>query len=429
MSILKKYSLAISVVITLSLIGLLTLVAFSDRVEFANVDESQAQASQSIIVVFPDRGELLEIGKTYTLQWWISSSVNITNTQITIYLDQQAVNGRPPTVIAAKMATHGMNSLDWTVWNIPASSKYRLYAEIQGGESDYSNDFFSITSSQTATPLPTATQLSTPRPTIASTPTKAPTQPPTRAATASPRGSIQAELATVTLNWPNGGEFIPIGPASTIKWNVATENAVFKFPLKTSLRLLQKTIQDVYEQITTMPTTTRVARDNSMSWDTADLQAGRYSMDITVEPTGRAVLQDMADSSFVLGSQLIVYAAGTKARGDYPIMEILLGNSVIKTVYGVQGDPVKRDFMMYSYFQPTKINSKDVRVRFVNDMYDASTGDDRNLVVDKIVVDGVDYQTENNRVQSSGTWTNGKGCTTGNYSSEWLMCGGEFVYY
>lgn len=66
-----------------------------------------------------------------------------------------------------------------------------------------------------------------------------------------------------------------------------------------------------------------------------------------------------------------------------------------------------------------------VRVEFLNDR---SRPEDRNLVVDAIEVDGTRYQTEDENVESIGSWSKDNGCGPGNKKTEVLHCNGHFGF-
>ncbi|NNL47589.1 MAG: DUF4038 domain-containing protein, partial [Acidimicrobiia bacterium] len=66
-----------------------------------------------------------------------------------------------------------------------------------------------------------------------------------------------------------------------------------------------------------------------------------------------------------------------------------------------------------------------LQVKFTNN---GGSGPDRNLRVDKVVVDGVDYQTENPSVLGTAVFDGSSYCVSGNYQTEWLYCNGYFEF-
>ncbi|TWT67846.1 carbohydrate-binding domain-containing protein [Crateriforma conspicua] len=69
-----------------------------------------------------------------------------------------------------------------------------------------------------------------------------------------------------------------------------------------------------------------------------------------------------------------------------------------------------------------------IRIEFINDVYEPQLGIDRNVRVDRIEVDGVGYETESPDVFSTGTWLAEDGITPGNRQSEYLHADGFFQY-
>jgi hypothetical protein len=129
------------------------------------------------------------------------------------------------------------------------------------------------------------------------------------------------------------------------------------------------------------------------------------------------------------GSVIKIYAAGTPADGGYPTMQLVLNGRVAKTFTNIQGNPLTRSFIEFSFTVPVnvKVAPNLVRVNYTNDLYKGS-GNDRNLVVDKINIDGVDYQSERPTTYSTGSWDSVNGCKPGTKQTEWLVCNGYFEY-
>lgn len=132
------------------------------------------------------------------------------------------------------------------------------------------------------------------------------------------------------------------------------------------------------------------------------------------------------------GSLVEIYAAGTycAVRGTnvYPRMKLYINNQNVMTVFSVTGNPNPdvRQFNHYQYLSTSKVLASQVRLIFDNDINRCRSGD-VNLVVDKIVIDGVAYQTENPITYAKGAFINNK-CRSGNYETEWLFCNGYFQY-
>ena len=73
---------------------------------------------------------------------------------------------------------------------------------------------------------------------------------------------------------------------------------------------------------------------------------------------------------------------------------------------------------------PEDVDHGRIRLAFVND--GNFEGVDRNLRIDRIVVDGVSYETKDPRVESLGAWSNGARCGQGFFETETLACNGWF---
>jgi hypothetical protein len=132
------------------------------------------------------------------------------------------------------------------------------------------------------------------------------------------------------------------------------------------------------------------------------------------------------------GSVVVVYAAGTKA-GKYPYypnMKLIIKDHTVLQAMAVSGNPLLRQFVKYTYNSPVKVTPMQVRVSYTND-YSNRGGDkrkreDRNLMVDKIEIDGVAYETEASNVYTK--YSRHTGCHSGFNKTEWLYCNGYFAY-
>ena len=82
----------------------------------------------------------------------------------------------------------------------------------------------------------------------------------------------------------------------------------------------------------------------------------------------------------------------------------------------------------FQFFIDGPVTADDIRIEFVNDLFDPNTGDDRNVIVDRIEVDGIIYQTEDAAVFSTGTWTAADGIQPGFGRGETLHSNGYLQY-
>lgn len=124
-------------------------------------------------------------------------------------------------------------------------------------------------------------------------------------------------------------------------------------------------------------------------------------------------------------STVTVYAAGTGARGTFPTMQLLIDNAVVAEWNNVRGNPYVRYFNRYVYKSTVPVSADRVKVRFTNDY--RFRWEDRNLRVDKIVVDDKTYQTEDASTYASGARKKGT-CVKGYVRTEWLACNGDFAF-
>ena len=124
-------------------------------------------------------------------------------------------------------------------------------------------------------------------------------------------------------------------------------------------------------------------------------------------------------------SSVDILAAG--ATGQESI-QLKIQDAVVKTWHNVSGDIANGHFETLSYRSQEWFDVGQVKVEFINDEYDPVNGLDRNVRVDKIIVDGNEYQTEDPSVFSTGTWLPGDGIADGYRQSEWLHTNGYFHF-
>ncbi|MFW5703207.1 MAG: carbohydrate-binding domain-containing protein [Patescibacteria group bacterium] len=143
----------------------------------------------------------------------------------------------------------------------------------------------------------------------------------------------------------------------------------------------------------------------------------------TAVPTATPTTVPTAVPTVAPGSNVQIYARGTQANNAYPNVQLRINGTVVKTFTNVS-DAISTPL---SYTSDRQLSSSDIlRVEFTNDYY--RNGQDRNLIVDKIVVDGSIYETEDPSVKSQGSWNSTSGCSQGYKQSEWLHCNGYFQY-
>lgn len=89
---------------------------------------------------------------------------------------------------------------------------------------------------------------------------------------------------------------------------------------------------------------------------------------------------------------------------------------------------VNRETASYFYETPDDVSPHQIRVYFKNDLYNPSESIDRNLRVDRVVVNDQVIESESDSVFSTGTWKTDDGIMAGFRKSEMLHANGYFQY-
>jgi hypothetical protein len=131
-----------------------------------------------------------------------------------------------------------------------------------------------------------------------------------------------------------------------------------------------------------------------------------------------------AESSQNNGSEISIFAAGNE---NSETMELWIDGNQITTWTNIGGDADDRQFVRYDFTAESTVDINDVQIHFTNDLFTNEGEVDRNLHVDRIVLDGVTYQTEAPIVFSTGTWRDGD-VNPGFEQSEVLHVNGYFQY-
>ncbi|MGB7347434.1 MAG: lamin tail domain-containing protein [Pirellulaceae bacterium] len=134
----------------------------------------------------------------------------------------------------------------------------------------------------------------------------------------------------------------------------------------------------------------------------------------------------------VVGEQYVVkvFAAGNTGQ---EIVTLEIQGAVVATFDlaangGAAGDLANRNFIEFSYTSDSPVAASDIRVNFVNDVYDPGAGIDYNVAIDRIEIDGETFETEAPNVFSTGTWLPQDGIQPGFRQSEILHTDGYFQY-
>ncbi|MEM9613139.1 MAG: carbohydrate-binding domain-containing protein [Actinomycetota bacterium] len=86
------------------------------------------------------------------------------------------------------------------------------------------------------------------------------------------------------------------------------------------------------------------------------------------------------------------------------------------------------DWRHHTYRHPAALAAGQVRLVFDNNGI-TSSGDDRNLRVDHIRIDGHVFETEDPAVVSEGSWGRGSQCGSGSFGNDNLACDGYIQYH
>ncbi len=119
------------------------------------------------------------------------------------------------------------------------------------------------------------------------------------------------------------------------------------------------------------------------------------------------------------GSDIQVAARGSEGTERF---NLVINGRMVATFDATLADQT------FSYTHTDTVSASDVRIEFFNDRWEPEAGIDANLIVDKINVDGIDYQTEAPTVFSTGTWKAADGIVPGNRESETLHTNGFFQF-
>ncbi len=287
-----------------------------------------------------------------------------------------------------------------------------------------------------STPAPTIVPTSTP----VSTPT--PTSPPTL--TPTPIGSLLPGAPTITplvsclssatsadvvrISWVN-----PVG-GNPVSWVDLSSSSIFSSFYNKAVSGTSTNGASgfaLYPQRTTIltinPNATYFVRLYNNDPNNGHSPVTSFLLPNCPSPTPSPTPIPTSTPAPVGGSTVRIYAAGTPSNSLYPNMSLIINGTTVRSFNSVRGDPNTRNFLEFSYSSPIRVSHEQVRVRFTNDS-NGGFRNDRNLVIDRINIDGVDYQSEAPSVYSTGTWNAATGCRSGFKQSEWLHCNGYFEY-
>lgn len=119
-------------------------------------------------------------------------------------------------------------------------------------------------------------------------------------------------------------------------------------------------------------------------------------------------------------TNIAINARGTTGQESFAVQ---IDGNTVETYQNIS-----TSFSTYSFTANGTVSADQIRVVFLNDFYDPANGIDRNLIVDNIVVGGIQYETEASEVFSTGTWRSQDGIVSGFGRGDTLHSNGYFQY-
>lgn len=129
--------------------------------------------------------------------------------------------------------------------------------------------------------------------------------------------------------------------------------------------------------------------------------------------------------SRILLSGVEIFAAGGSGQEN---LSLQIDGVEVATFENIGGDASNRVFQQLVFETDQNISADQIRIEFTNDLFDAETGLDRNLFIDRIVVDGETFQTESPSVFTTGVFTDQGFSGPGFLTTETLNTNGSFFF-
>lgn len=151
--------------------------------------------------------------------------------------------------------------------------------------------------------------------------------------------------------------------------------------------------------------------------------ARNFSSDSVASPRSlqirRSAIQTLEPLLLLSGSSVEIHAAGQEGLET---MALLIDGELVETY-----ENVAQDGAVYTFEAEGPLTADQIRVAFVNDRYEPDTGLDYNLIVDRIVIDDLTFETEHPSVFGTGVWT-GESFVPGFHETELLSGNGFFQF-
>ena len=123
-------------------------------------------------------------------------------------------------------------------------------------------------------------------------------------------------------------------------------------------------------------------------------------------------------------STVQIFASGSEGGEQF---ELQIDGDVVETFEIALGTDILND-QVFTFETADPVTAGDIRIEFINDVFDPVNGVDSNLIVDAIAIDGQRFETEANDVFSTGTFLDADGIQPGFRQSETLNANGFFQY-
>ena len=124
-------------------------------------------------------------------------------------------------------------------------------------------------------------------------------------------------------------------------------------------------------------------------------------------------------------STVQIFAAGTTGAES---IDLQIDGTTVATYTGLGNGASQQAYTAFNFETDETISADQVRVAFTNDLFDPANGIDRNVRIDRVVIDGATFETEDPSVFSTGTWKRADGVAPGFRESETLHSNGYFQF-
>ena len=124
-------------------------------------------------------------------------------------------------------------------------------------------------------------------------------------------------------------------------------------------------------------------------------------------------------------STIQVIASGTTGTEQ---IELEIDGQVVQAWNDIGDEAFNGNTVTRTHTTNDTVAANQVRIHFVNDLYQPEIGFDRNVRIDAIVIDGTRFESEAEDVYSTGTWLPEGGISSGFLQNEFLHSNGFFQF-